>query len=109
MTRVELLQKLNNAKLKKVRSKMIREALEKGTSSNGNHMVVCFNNIYKEQVFDIFYRNTRIAYVLVSQLMGVRYASVNAGEFESTPATIRQRKEIQDAVAELQSILEEVS
>lgn len=110
MTTKTLEANLNQAKLRKVRSKMVREALNNGASSNGNHKVVTlFDMANKSLMFTVYYRGTVIADIEFSPASErFRMVPVDAGEYENTPATIRQRKEIQEAIVELQGVVDAV-
>lgn len=105
MTKETLLKKLNGVKLKKVRSKMIAEALVKGTSVRGNHKIDYIVGAFDQPVFAVFYRGTMIAEVELGVGDRLWICPVYAGEFEKTPATMRQREELKEAVAELQEAI----
>ncbi len=96
-----LLNRLNNLKLRKIKSKMIVEALKTGASESGNHKVVCKDGYCDDFVFDMLYRGTVIAKVSIYD-KGVIARPVYAGEYDNTVATIRQRRDIDKAVRELE-------
>jgi len=101
MNKELLVSKLKAIKLKTVKAKMIIEAIETGTSERGNHSMWCTGN-----EITMWYRGTPIitVYLSISEL-GVTYLITNlyAGEYDRTPATIRQRKDFETSVNEIVS------
>lgn len=98
MTRISLLEKLENTKLCKVKARMIRNALRTGACDRGNHVVVV-----SEKNIRFFYRGTTIACVGIDTL-SIEYPLV--GEYEHTASTSYHRKTIREAVAEIKAVSE---
>jgi hypothetical protein len=76
--------------LRKVKTKMIVNALVQGTAENGNHFVTCFEDDYH-----FYYRGT-----LIYKYNAVKdeEREVHAGVYEDTASTRNQRKEIKKAI-----------
>lgn len=97
MSKSELLNGLTNAKLHKVKARMIREALRNGACERGNHAVtaddayVCF-----------YYRGVELAEVHIDTL---KVINMDVSEFEHTASTSYHRKTISEAVAEIKAVL----
>ena len=98
MSRVELLAKISSAKLRKVKTRMVKEALRTGACDRGNHAVVV-----SDLNIRFFYRGVTIACISIDTL-AVDYPLV--GEYERTASTSYHRKTVGDAVAEIREILE---
>jgi hypothetical protein len=98
MNKLELLQTLANVKLRKVRSKMLKEALENGSVTRGNHTIECEGLICIAS-----YKNTPIAKISINT--SIVFCALDAGIYENTVATIRQRKELKEAIKELEGVL----
>ena len=98
MSRLELLANLEKGKLRKVKARMVREALRTGACDRGNHAV-----IVSDLNIRFFYRGVSIACISIDTL-AVDYPLV--GEYERTASTSYHRKTIGDAVAEIREILE---
>lgn len=93
--------KLRNLKLKKIKSKMIVEALVTGASSRGNHSMSRHADFPgNNPVVMVFYMNTPIATVTLEN-GSIVMRSVNAGQYDNTVATMRQRKDLKSAVEEI--------
>jgi len=98
MSREELLAKLSNSKLRKVKARMVREALKTGACDRGNHAVIA-----SEVNIRFFYRGVVVACISIDTL-AVDYPLV--GEYEHTASTSYHRKTIGDAIGEIQRLID---
>ena len=96
--------KLENGHFRKIKTRMILEALISGSSIRGNHKVQ-YGYLNGIHVFEFYYRDTRIMDVHILPSGVVLTEDIDAGEFDNTPATIRQRQDIRSATDEVESIL----
>jgi methylmalonyl-CoA mutase cobalamin-binding subunit len=103
------LSKFDGKKFKRIKSKMIMEALKNGACERGNHKMSAITQDNGAMVIEMLYRGTTIAEVKMSlnesgDIIGVK--SIYAGTYEGTVSTMRQRKDLVDAVHELTAALE---
>ena len=95
MSKEELLRKVKDIKFKRVRSGMIKIALQTGACDRGNHAVTV-----NDEAMIFYYRGVKIAYALFKTLeMHVIYAE----NYERTAATSNQRKMIKEALKEIKN------
>lgn len=102
MTKEMLIYKLKTAKLRTVKAKMIVEAMNTGSSTRGNHAIQAMCSEPGSYVITMFYRGTPIVNLLMVADSQWTISDIGAGEYENTPATMRQRKDFAAAVLELQ-------
>jgi hypothetical protein len=76
--------------LRKKKTKAMITAMVHGMAEDGNHFITCYGGD-----FHFYYRGTLIYKWDADENKG---APVNAGEYEDTPSTRNQRKEIEKAI-----------
>jgi hypothetical protein len=104
MTNTFMVNTLTVAKFRKIKSVMLVEALKAGTSIRGNHRVE-YGYHSDIHVFEFYYRSTVIMEVSILKNGTIITTDVHAGDYDNTPATIRQRQDIRSAVSEIQDII----
>ena len=97
MSRLELLTTLEKGKLRKVKARMVREALRTGACDRGNHAV-----IVSDLNIRFFYRGVAMARISIDTL-AIDYPLV--GEYERTASTSYHRKTIGEAIVEIKQLL----
>jgi hypothetical protein len=108
MTREFVTGALALAKFRKIKSAMLVEALKTGSAIRGNHRVE-YGYLNDIHVFEFYYRHTKILKVNILADGEILTEDVYAGEYDNTPATIRQRQDIRSAVEEIQHIVKAVA
>ena len=104
MTKEYIINIFTLAKFRKVKSMMLVEALKLGTSTRGNHRVD-YDHSGDTHVFTFNYRDTEILEVKILDSTIILTEDIYAGEFDNTPATIRQRQDIRTAMNEIQTFM----
>jgi hypothetical protein len=104
MTNTFMVNTLTVAKFRKIKSVMLVEALRSGSAIRGNHRVE-YGYLNDIHVFEFYYRHTKILKVNILANGEILTEDVYAGDYDNTPATMRQRQDIHSAVAEIKSLL----
>lgn len=106
MDRSEILKILGDASLRKAKTKLLADAVANGEATKGNHQVTC-TDLITAMFFTMKYRDTPIlAAAMVKHNNTWLIQEIHAGDYDNTPATIRQRQEFKLAIDEMREVVE---